>query len=145
MKFKNIKKEAKKGKSPSNSRTIPASFKLSFTKFTPANLLKIYNSSLSIFIIMIYILAVAVVGVDLQKNLSLKQSVDTQRENLTKELNFWESFIAKHNDYRDAYLQASVLEYKLGDTSKAKIYAEKGLTLDPNSEDGRKIEKLLSK
>lgn len=82
---------------------------------------------------------------DLQKNLALKENIDSQRQSLTKELKFWEDAISKHKDYRDAYFQASVLEYKLGNSSKAKMYVEKGLSLDPNSEDGRKIEELLNK
>lgn len=133
MQFKNIKKEAKNVKSPSNSRTIPESF------------LKIYRLSLKIFIVFIFILAAIIVGLDWEKNLQEKQSIDSQRERLTRELNFWEDFIFKHKDFRDAYFQASILEYKLGNTSKAKAHVEKGLSLDPNSEDGRKIEKMLNR
>lgn len=133
MKFKNIKKEAKNVKSPSNSRTIPATF------------LRIYGLSLKVFIVFIFIMAAIVVGLDLQKNIKTKQNVDSQREVLTKELKFWENFIAKHQDYRDAYFKVSILEYKLGNTSEAKKYLEKGLSLDPNSKDGKKIEDLLNK
>lgn len=133
MKFKNIKKEAKNVKSPSNSRTIPESF------------LKIYRLSLKVFIVFIFILAAIIVGLDWEKNLQEKQSIDSQRERLTRELSFWEDFIFKHKDFRDAYFQASILEYKLGNTSKAKLYVEKGLSLDPNSKDGKKIEDFLNK
>lgn len=133
MKFKNIKKEAKNAKSPSNSRIIPATF------------LTIYRLSLKVFIVFIFILAVVVVGLDLRENLKTRQEVDSQREKLTKELKFWEDFIDTHRDYRDAYFKASILEYKLGNTSKAKLYVEKGLSLDPNSEDGKKTEELLNK
>lgn len=143
MKFTNLKNKAKKAQSPSNFRTISERFKFSFPKFTLVTLLKIYKGSLKAFIVFIFLLAVFVVGLDLQKNLNTKRDIDIHRENLTKDLNFWEDFIAKHKDYRDAYFQVSVLEYKLGNTSKAKMYAEKGLSLDPNSEDGRKIEKFL--
>lgn len=131
MKFKNIKKEAKKAKSPSNSRTIPAT------------VLKIYRASLEVFTLFIFLLAVVVVGLDLQKNIKVKQAIDFEREKLMEELKFWESFIAKHEDFRDAYFQASILEYKLGNRKTAKTYAEKGLSLDPNSEDGLKLESFL--
>lgn len=139
MKFKNIKKD----KFPSNFRAIPA-----FTKVPagmPTTFLKMYRLSLKVFIVSIFILAVVVVGLDLNANIRAKQSIDLEREKLTEELIFWESFIESHKDYRDAYLQASILEYKLGNTSKAKTYAEKGLSLDPNSEGGKKIEELLNK
>lgn len=133
MKFRNIKREAKKTKSPSNSRTIPATF------------LKIYRLSLKVFIVLIFILAVFVVGLDLDANIKAKQSIDLEREKLTNELMFWESFITKHQDYRDAYFKASILEYKLGNLSKAKMYVEKGLSLDLNSQGGKKIEEFLNK
>ena len=133
MKFKNIKKEAKKDKSPSNSRTIPATF------------LVIYRLSLKIFIVFIFILVSVTVGLDLQANIQAKHAIDLEREKLTKDIIFWEDFIAKHQDYRDAYFHASILEYKLGNASAAKNYVEKGLSLDPNSKNGRKIEELLNK
>jgi tetratricopeptide (TPR) repeat protein len=83
------------------------------------------------------------VGIDLQKNFQTKINIDFQREILGKDLNFWKDFISQHENYPNAYLQASVLEYKLGDISKAKTYVEKGLSLDPNSAEGLKVEQLL--
>lgn len=147
MKFKNIKKNppvgGKKDKSPSNSRTIPASAKPSAGR--PATFLKIYRLSLKVFIVFIFILAAIVVGLDLHANTQAKQAIDSEKKKLTRELKFWEDFIAKNQDYRDAYFQASILEYKLGNTSAAKNYVKKGLSLDPNSENGRKIEEFLNK
>lgn len=162
MKFKNIKKKAsarggsgKKEKSPSNSRTIPdfaeasagrpALFRLPFPKLSPSKLLRVYRVALKIFIVIIFILAVAIVGLDLDANIKAKQEIDLEREKLTQELKFWENFISKHQDYKDAYFKLSILEYKLGDASKSKMYVEKGLTLDPNSQEGKKIEEFLSK
>lgn len=106
-------------------------------------LLKAYRRGLKFFTVCIFLLAVVVVGLDLQKNIQEKQIIDFERKNLTKELKFWESFIAKHEDFKDAYFQASILEYKLGNRKNAKMYAEKGLSLDPNAEDGRKLESFL--
>lgn len=141
MKFKNIKKKHKvknnKAKSPSNSRSIPV--------FAKASFIRLYGLSLKIFIVAIFFIAVVVVGADLIKNIEEKQRVDHEKEKLTKELSFWKSSISEHKDYRDAYFQASVLEYKLGNTSKAKMYVQKGLLLDPNSENGKKIKELLDK
>ena len=139
MNFKNIKKNPpvgeKKNKYPSNFRTIT----------DPTVLLKIYRGTLKVFIAVIFLAAVAIVGLDLDANIKTKQAVDLEREKLTQELVFWESFIKKQENYRDAYFQASVLEYKLGNTSKAKKYIEKGIMLDPNSESGQRLEQLLSK
>jgi hypothetical protein len=148
MKFINIKKNSpaggKKEKSPSNSRRIPAFFpKFSLPKFNSARLIKLYREALKVFVVFIFILTSIIVGLDFRNNLQEKQKIDLQREALTRELNFWKDFLAKHQNYRDAYLQASMLEYRLGDISKAKMYVQKGLSLDPNSENGRKIEALL--
>lgn len=145
--FKNTKKNKKynegRNQSPSNFRTITESFKFSFPKIDSVPLLKIYRGSLKVFIALIFLLAAFVVGLDLDSNLREKQSIDSEREKLTRELRFWQEFINGHQNYRDAYFQASLLEYKIGNTSKAKILVEKGLALDPNSEEGRKIEVLL--
>ncbi len=147
--FKNIKKNKqankKKGESPSNSRSITEVFRFKLPKLTHANFLKLYRESLKVFVVFIFIVAAVIVGYDFQKNLQIKQDIDSQRKVLIRDLNFWEDFISKNQNYRDAYFQASILEYKLGDMSKARMYVEKGLSLDPNSESGLKIEKLLNK
>jgi hypothetical protein len=143
MKFKNIKKKAKKLKSPSNSRKIPEKFTFPLPKVNHAVLLRIYKDSLAVFVVLIYIVAFIVVGLDFKYYLPVKQNVESERKVLAEDLKFWENFISKHKDFRDAYFRASVLEYQLGDNAKAKMYVENGLALDPNSENGRKIESLL--
>ena len=143
MKFKNIKKKAKETKSPSNSRTITDKSRSFFPKINSTKLIKLYGGTLKFFVVFIFIVAAAIVGYDFQQNLQIKQNIDLQRETLTKKLNFWKSFISEHKDYRDAYIQASILEYKLGNISKAKIYVEKSLSLDPNSKNAKKLEQFF--
>jgi hypothetical protein len=144
MKFKNIKKKTyKKEKSPSDSRSNPEHFKFSFPKVDPVQLMKLYRNILKVSVVVVFVITAFIVVLDLQDNLLKKQNIDTQREVLSKDLSFWKSFIAEHENFRDAYFQVAMLEYGLGDTSRARIYVEKGLALDPNSENGRKIEKLL--
>lgn len=143
MKFRNTKKKAKNIKSPSNSRGITEHHKLSLPKINHSALLKIYGKVLRVFVVFVFILAVIVVGLDFKNNLQTKQEIDSQREVLNRDLKFWEDFISRKQDYRDAYFQASILAYKLGNVSKAKKYVERGLSLDPNSENGKKLEKFL--
>jgi tetratricopeptide (TPR) repeat protein len=146
MKFKNIKKKAKIVRSPSNSRSITdksTHLSFSFPKISHTALIKMYRGTLKTFLVCIFILAAVIVYIDLQKNIQTKQDIDSQRSTLIRNLNYWENFISEHQDYRDAYIQASVLEYQLGDTSKAKIYIEKSLALDPNSSEALKVEQLL--
>jgi hypothetical protein len=144
MKFKNVKKKIyKKEKSPSNSRNITEQSKFSFLKINSADLLRFGGWTLKLFVFLVFIVAVIIVGYDLQRNIQMKEVVDSEREVLTKNLIFWEDFIATHSDYGDAYFQASVLEYKLGNVAKAKEYTEKGLGINPFSSDGRKLEQFL--
>jgi len=144
MKFKNIKKKAKKKKSPSNSRSITEHSKFSFPTINSAKLLKLYGGVLKVFVFLVFAAAIIVVGLDFQKNMQIKQNIDFQRETLSHSLIFWENFMTKHQNYGDAYFQASILEYKLGNTPKAKMYAEKGLSLNPSSKDGRGLEQFLT-
>lgn len=145
--FKKAKKNTSsiegKNQFPSNPRIINESSRFSFPEINSVKLFKIYGGVLKFFVFFIFIVAVIVVALDLKNNLQVKQEIDSQREVLNRDLNFWEDFISKHQNYPDAYFQASILEYKLGNISKSKIYAERGLALDPNSEDGKKLEKFL--
>ena len=67
-----------------------------------------------------------------------------KREKLLSDVAYWESVVAKRKDYRDGYFQLAVLEYRLGDKEKANAYLQEVLKLDPNFEEGRKLEKVLS-
>lgn len=155
MKFKNIKKRKYSKKSPSNSRSIsdpvkaavgkPLQFRFTFSKIDRIKFLNAYGKVLKIFVASTFVVAVVIVGFDLQGNLRKNIAINSQRKLLVKELNFWNDFIARNNNYPEAYFQASILEYKLGDTHKAKINVEKGLALDPNSRGGRKIEEFLNR
>lgn len=144
MKFKNIKSKAKKEKYPSNPRTIAEHFKLLLPKINSTKLIKLYGGILKVFAVAIFVVTTIVVGYDFQKNLQLKQNIESQRKTIISDLNFWENFLSAHKNYRDAYFQASILEYRLGNISKAKMYVEKGLSLDPVSANGKKLEQFLA-
>jgi hypothetical protein len=143
MKFKNLKKKHCKNKLPSNSRINPEDSRSFLPKISSTRLLKLCGGILKLFVALIFAISVIIVSYDFQNNLQIKQDVDLQRENVSSQLSFWENFISQQQNYPDAYFQASILEYRLGNMFKAKMYAEKGLSLDPNSENGKKIEQLL--
>jgi len=146
MKFKNIKKKAKIVRSPSNSRSItdkPTHLSFSFPKINHTVLIKVYRGTLKTFLVFIFIVAAIIIYTDLRRNIQTKQNIDYQRSALARDLNYWENFISEHQDYRDAYIQASILEYKLGDTSRAGIYIQKSLVLDPNSPEALRVEQFL--
>lgn len=55
----------------------------------------------------------------------------------------WEQVISKRPDYRDGYLQLTILRYKLYENEKAREYLDKALKLDPNFEPAREMERIL--
>lgn len=72
----------------------------------------------------------------------LLKNVLTQRGVLSRDMKLWESIAAKYPRYRDAYFQAAVLAYRLGENDKEKMYLEKTLEIDPNYLPARSLEKL---
>lgn len=65
-----------------------------------------------------------------------------QRESLSQDLGLWEGIAQKYPTYRDAYFQASVLAYRLGDSTKEQILLDKTLQLDPNYAPAQNLEKI---
>lgn len=73
-----------------------------------------------------------------EKLLFLKNVVE-ERVKLSQDLKLWESIMAKYPGYRDAYFQAAVLAYRLGDTKKEKEYLGKTLQIDPNYQPAKSL------
>ncbi len=139
------KRHKVKKESPKIYRLFPESFRNHLLDLNRRKIFSVYRKSLKVFTVFIFIVAIIYLGIDLYNNTQEKKRVDVERERITKELNFWKSFISEHKDYRDAYFQAAILEYELGNKDLAKSYLKQGLALDPNSEKGRSIEKILTK
>ncbi|MBI1982220.1 MAG: hypothetical protein HYY87_02955 [Candidatus Levybacteria bacterium] len=87
--------------------------------------------------------AVIIVGADVGKNIQKKQNIEKERIKIAKEIEYWEKTIEKYKDFRDAYFQLAVLNYRLKNAEKAKDYLKRVFELDPNFEEGRKLEKFL--
>lgn len=139
------KQEKSEDKFPKIYRFIFEPLKKHKSKLTRQKVFRVYKKTLKIFTVFIFIIAIIYLGFDLYRNTQEKKRIDFEREKISKELDFWKSFIAEHNDYRDAYFQASILEYKLGNTDLSKLYLSQGLAVDPNSENGKKIEDFINK
>lgn len=82
-------------------------------------------------------------GLDLIKVLNQKQKLEQERLKITAEIEYWQQVIGKYKNYRDAYFQLAVLEYKIGEKELSKQYLQKVFELDPNFEVARNLEKLL--
>ncbi len=87
--------------------------------------------------------SVVFVSIDAYNNYQKKSRLDQKREKITKEIEFWQNTLNKYKNYRDAYFQIAALEYQLKDFEKSKYYLQKTLTLDPNFQEARRLERLL--
>lgn len=76
-----------------------------------------------------------------QKALEL-QSVVIQRMKLSQDLGLWKGIAQKYPTYRDAYFQAAVLAYRLGDMNAERVLIGKTLQLDPNYLPAQNLEKI---
>src|SRR5260221_896237 len=77
----------------------------------------------------------------IQKGLQL-QAVVAKRLQLGQDLGLWEGITQKYPTYRDAYFQASVLAYRLGESTKEQVLLDKTLQLDPNYAPAQNLEKI---
>lgn len=60
------------------------------------------------------------------------QKVESDYISLKQQLQTWEDVTNRYPTYRDAYFEAAVLAYRLGDRHKEALYLQKVLTIDPN-------------
>jgi tetratricopeptide (TPR) repeat protein len=97
----------------------------------------------SVFLTIILILGILLMGVNFYKTASEYKKVASERKNIQEKINFWQSIANKYEGYKDSYFQIALLEYRLGNTNKAREYNKKALLLDPNFEDSKKLQLLL--
>ncbi len=72
-------------------------------------------------------------------NLIGLQETKAERALLQSQVIQWQLVVAKHADYRDGYFKLAVLEYQLGNMSKAQQYDAQALQLDPNFQRGKEL------
>ncbi|HYK08722.1 MAG TPA: hypothetical protein VEW42_04470 [Candidatus Eisenbacteria bacterium] len=70
------------------------------------------------------------------------QVVVSKRNLLQEDLGLWQGIAQKYPTYRDAYFQASVLAYRLGNTQLEQTLLAKTLQLDPNYLPAQNLEKI---
>jgi tetratricopeptide (TPR) repeat protein len=140
MKFKNTKpkkvyKKAKvksKEKLPRNYRVIPEK-------------ININSDDLTFFIGVFSILsAILIVSFSLYTNIKVEKRLGDEKVKVINQITFWGNVVQMHPDYRDAYFSLALLNYQIGIYDKAKNNLEKALSLDPNFEKGRELQKILS-
>lgn len=83
-------------------------------------------------------------GIDIRQKTIIANNLDLERQQIIRDIKKWENIVRDYEDYRDGYLQLALLEYKLGNSEKAKRYLEVVFEIDPNSVDGRELEKKIN-
>jgi hypothetical protein len=78
------------------------------------------------------LMAIAIVGFNLNINLVKLNAVKQERSKIATQINYWKSFTDKYKGYRDGYYQLAVLEYQIGENRLALDYLGKTLEIDPN-------------
>lgn len=136
--------KSKKHKSPNIYRFIPAKLRKELSRLDRKEVFGAYSKALNVFTLIIFIVAIIILGYDLYGNIKDREKIDLERANIAKEISFWQSFLEKNRDYRDGYLRLAILEYQLRNVNNAKIYLNKALEIDPNFEKTKELEKVLN-
>lgn len=92
---------------------------------------------------LILLLTVVAAGLSLYGNLQKKANLESERSKIESQIKVWQEIVNKYKDYRDGYLTLAILEYKLGDSDKARLYLKQTLSIDPNFGKARDLEKIL--
>lgn len=82
-------------------------------------------------------------GLQTYRHYQEKEKVMSERKTILTRIAYWQKVVTEKKDYRDGYFQLAVLLYRLGRKEQAKMYLGQALKLDPNFEEGRKLEKIL--
>ncbi len=69
---------------------------------------------------------------------------DGESKLLETDLADWQKIISEKPDYRDGYIQAAFLAYRLKNLDAARMYIDKALLLDPNFETAKTLQKYIS-
>lgn len=83
------------------------------------------------------LIGIVLQGALLARSLQALDAIAQEKVQMTKEIGYWEQFTQQHGAYRDVYLRMAALQYRTGNTGKAKVFIQKALELDPNFEAGK--------
>ncbi|HET9946605.1 MAG TPA: hypothetical protein VFQ63_00940 [Patescibacteria group bacterium] len=84
--------------------------------------------------IVLSILILSLLSVKLYQVYQIYAVLSNNRKELAQQLTEWTEITKKYPSYRDAYIEAAILAYKLGDKVKAGAMIEKALMIDPTFE-----------
>ena len=110
------------------------------------NIIRIFTEKyfLGFLVTFILVAMLLVVGMYLYRDIKVQQKTERERKEIISKIQYWQGIVDKYSDYRDAYFQLAILEYRLKNFDKAKSYVNKSLSIDPNFEKGRELEEILN-
>lgn len=88
-------------------------------------------------------LAIVTVSLDSYINYQENKRLIQERVRIGKEIKFWQSSVDRFPNYRDAYFELAVLNYKLKKLDTSRKYLDKALKLDPNFKEAHELESRL--
>lgn len=107
-------------------------------KYFPSISRRITETSFFLLLVVLYLLFAFFL-----KNLSEYKHLKTEKEQIIKNAEFWKNVTIEKPNYRDAYMEVAILEYRLGNINETKLYLEKALVLDPNFKKAKEIKKII--
>ncbi len=140
-----MKKQYKKSEINLNKKKKKPSFSASAKNFARSLLYEEKTLFIAIALAVFFFCLIIFESVHVSQSLQQQTIIKKQKDRVVYELSFWQQVINSHPDYRDAYFEVAILEYRLGDTISSKGYLQKAMSLDPNFEKGKELEKVLNK
>lgn len=116
------------------SRQLPSIYRF----FTDKKLIGIVVLFVALFVF------IGLAGAQAYRHYQEKEKVLSERKEVLAKISYWQNVVIEKKGYRDGYFQLAILWYQLGQNDKSQIYLSEALKLDPNFEEGRKLEKVLS-
>ncbi|MFH1186656.1 MAG: hypothetical protein V1697_00620 [Candidatus Levyibacteriota bacterium] len=95
---------------------------------------------------LIYISLISItvyLGLNFYNNYNTQKELSLEREKVSVQIKVWQGVIDKYPNFKDAYLQLAVLEYRVGNINKSRVYVKKALVLDPEYSDAIELDKKL--
>jgi len=75
---------------------------------------------LTLLVSFVLVIILAIVGLDLYKDVLEQKKIETERKETISKIEYWQKIVDKYKDYRDAYFQLAILEYRLKNFDKSK-------------------------
>ena len=75
--------------------------------------------------------------------IDILKKIKNEPQKIKNEISFWEKVVFDKPNYRDGYLQLTLLHYQIYEIDQAKEYLQKAKEIDPNFETVKKLEQII--